>query len=59
MMVEIYKKALFPSAQLWFKDNSDWILQEDNDPKHLSKMAKDWKIKNLSKHLICHPTVQT
>jgi transposase len=47
MMVEIYKKALIPSAQLWFKDNSDWILQEDNDPKHKSKLAKDWKNQEL------------
>ena len=26
--------------------NSDWILQEDNDPKHKSLLARTWKHQN-------------
>ena len=33
--------------QLFFgKDKDKWILQEDNDPKHSSKKAQNWKIDN-------------
>ena len=43
-MLEIYKKALLPSAERWFiNKNEDWILQEDNDPKHRSKLCTEWK----------------
>ncbi|KMQ87689.1 transposable element tcb1 transposase [Lasius niger] len=43
-MLKIYKKALLPSAERWFIDkNEDWILQEDNDPKHRSKLCTEWK----------------
>ena len=43
-MLEIYKKALLPSAERWFVDkNEDWILQKDNDPKHRSKLCTEWK----------------
>ncbi|KYN38511.1 hypothetical protein ALC56_07111 [Trachymyrmex septentrionalis] len=36
----MYKKTLLPSAERWFIDkNEDWILQEDNDPKHRSKLC--------------------
>jgi transposase len=44
LMVEIYKKALLPSATKMFgSDTSAWILQEDNDPKHTSKKAAKWR----------------
>jgi transposase len=42
-LIEIYKKALLPSAKSWFNGNSSWILQEDNDPKHTSKLSTEWK----------------
>ena len=45
-MCEIYKKALLPSVAKLFPKNTDWYLQEDNDPKHGSKLAMDWKMKN-------------
>ncbi|KAF2879245.1 hypothetical protein ILUMI_26932 [Ignelater luminosus] len=33
-MKEIYQRALIPSVDKWFgKENRDWLLQEDNDPK--------------------------
>lgn len=44
LMVEIYKKGLIPSAKLWFNEKSEWTLQEDNDPKHRSKLATNWKL---------------
>ena len=43
-MVEIYKKALVPTAEQHFiKKNETWILQEDNDPKHRSRLCTEWK----------------
>lgn len=43
----IYKKALLPTAKNWYKKKSDnWILQEDNDPKHRSKACRLWKDQN-------------
>ena len=40
-LVEIYKKNLLPSSSLLFEEN--WFLQEDNDPKHRSRLAKNWR----------------
>ena len=46
-MCSIYQQGLLASAsQLFGNDNIDWILQEDNDPKHRSKLAKKWKEEN-------------
>lgn len=43
-MCKIYERGLLPSASMFFgEDNLDWFLQEDNDPKHRSKIAKAWK----------------
>lgn len=39
-MVKIYQKALLPSTQRWFiRKNENWLLQEDNDPKHQSRLC--------------------
>ena len=47
LLVTIYEKALLPSAQEMFDDAEDpWLLQEDNDPKHTSKKAKNWREEN-------------
>jgi transposase len=44
-MCNIYEKGLLASANGFFGDgNLDWILQEDNDPKHRSRLATNWKI---------------
>lgn len=40
LLCTIYEKALLPSAESWF---DEWILQEDNDPKHMAKKSKKWK----------------
>ena len=43
-MVEIYKKAPLPTAEQHFiEKNENWILQEDNDPKHRSRLYTEWK----------------
>ena len=44
LLCKIYKKALLPSIQKHFDLNdSEWWLVEDNDSKHRSKKAKNWK----------------
>jgi len=44
-MCNIYEKGLLASANSFFGNgNLDWILQEDNDPKHRSRLATNWKI---------------
>ena len=46
LLCTIYNSTLLPSAITFFgQDNNNWFLQEDNDPKHTSKKAKDWKVK--------------
>ena len=43
-MTKIYEKALLPSAKKMFPHQNDfWILQEDNDPKHRSRLCTTWK----------------
>lgn len=46
-MIKIYQRALLPSAQQWFiQKNEPWLLQEDNDPKHRSRLCTAWKHEN-------------
>ena len=46
-MCKIYKKGLLGSGyEIFGKNNLGWILQEDNDLKHRSKIAKKWKKKH-------------
>lgn len=46
-MVTLYEEGLLPSVEILFdEDCVDWILQEDNDPKHRSKLANKWKEEN-------------
>jgi len=45
-LCEIYSNALIESSQKLFPETNDWILQEDNDPKHRSKIATKWKDEN-------------
>lgn len=47
LMRKIYKKALLPSRKKLFgSEYSSMLLQEDNDPKHKSKLCKKWKEEN-------------
>jgi len=39
----IYKNALLPSVRNQFGRSDDWILVEDNDPKHRSNFSIQWK----------------
>jgi hypothetical protein len=46
-MYNIYERGLLTSASEFFgAENIEWILQEDNDPKHRSKICKRWKEEN-------------
>jgi len=47
LMCDIYKYGLLPTARKQFgHDSTLWKLQEDNDPKHTSKLAINWKKNN-------------
>jgi transposase len=47
LMCDIYKRALLPTARDQFgPESTSWKLQEDNDPKHTSKLAKKWRAEN-------------
>jgi transposase len=47
LMCDIYKHGLLPTAKKQFgHDSTIWRLQEDNDPKHTSKLAVQWKTNN-------------
>ena len=46
-LIQIYEEALLPSAKMLFpNDPNGWSLQEDNDPKHRSKKATEWRKQN-------------
>jgi hypothetical protein len=46
-MCDIYKYGLLPTARKQFgHDSTLWKLQEDNDPKHTSKLATNWRMNN-------------
>jgi len=46
-LIMLYEKGLLPSTTTLFgPDKTDWILQEDNYPKHQSKLAKKWRHDN-------------
>lgn len=41
LLCKIYQKALLSSIETLVE--GEWVLQEDNDPKHTSKKAQQWK----------------
>ena len=46
-MCTIYKRGLLPTDLKQFgHDSTLWKLQEDNEPKHTSKLAVNWKRNN-------------
>ena len=52
LMCKIYKFKLLPTAKYHFDFGLlPWKLQEDNDPKYLSKLAVDWKADNDIKRI--------
>jgi transposase len=47
LLCTIYKRCLLPTARDHFGPNSaDWKLVEDNDPKHMSQLANEWRSKH-------------
>ena len=56
-MCDIYKRGLLPTARKQFgHDPMVWKLQEDNDPKHRSKLSVSWK-RNNGVHEIYWPSM--
>lgn len=46
-MCQLYRTTLLPSAKKYYgNDNSKWLLLEDNDPKHKSRLCNAWKEEN-------------
>ena len=46
-MLQIYERGLLRSATKMFgADTADWILQEDDDPKHRCRLCTAWKTEN-------------
>ena len=43
-LLDIYEEGLLPSVKII--DSHDWILQEDNDPKHTTKLVEVWREKH-------------
>lgn len=53
LLCKIYEKALLPSASNMFgTENNEWLLQEDNDPKHKSKKAQQFRNENGVKKIL-------
>lgn len=48
-LLNIYENALLPSSKILMGDK--WLLQEDNDPKHTSKIAQQWREENNVKKI--------
>lgn len=47
LMVRIYERALLPSlSDFGFDQEEGWLFQQDNDPKHRSRLAKKWFSEN-------------
>ncbi|CAF4832540.1 unnamed protein product, partial [Rotaria sp. Silwood2] len=42
----LYQNGLLPTATHYFGRNKDWVLMEDKDPKHRSKLSRDWKVQH-------------
>jgi len=45
--LDMLNTQVLPSAQKLF-NNEDWIFQQDNDPKHTSKLCKAWVRDNIA-----------
>ncbi|CAF2098812.1 unnamed protein product, partial [Rotaria magnacalcarata] len=43
LCTQIYQNCRLPTAKQFFGRKKDWLLLEDNDPKHRSQISKDWK----------------
>ena len=57
LLWKIYKQCLLPTARNQFEQKSnEWTLQEDNDPKHMSKLAQEWRLKHEA-HRIQWPSM--
>ena len=47
LLCKTYNYWPMPTARNQFgRKVSEWALQEDNDPKHMSKLANEWRLKH-------------
>lgn len=46
LMTTIYSESLLPTANFYFGDHINWILQEDNDKKHTAQLSRNFKDEN-------------
>lgn len=55
-MVQLYRSTLLPTARKYYGgDKSKWLLLEDNDPKHKSRLCSDWKDENDIEQMVWPP----
>ena len=45
---EIYKYTLLSTAPFHFGRRRDWVLVEDNDPKHQANFSQEWKKNHIT-----------
>ena len=47
LLCKIHRYCLLPTARNQFgRKSNEWTLQEDNDSKHMSKLANEWRLKH-------------
>lgn len=55
-MVQLYRSTLLPTAKKYHgNDKSKWMLLEDNDPKHKSRLCTAWKEENGIQQMVWPP----
>lgn len=55
-MNQLYSSTLLPTAKKFYgNDNSNWLLLEDNDPKHKSRLCTAWKEENHIEQMVWPP----
>ena len=55
LCIKVLEEELMPSIGYLHKTTSQVLFQQDSDPKHTCKKAKDW-FKNNNRQLIPYPT---
>lgn len=55
-MKTLYRSTLLPTAKKFYGNaNNKWLLYEDNDPKHKSRLCNQWKQENGIPVMNCPP----
>ena len=48
---EIYRNGLLPTARNVYGRSKEWLLMEDKDPEHRSRLSRYWKVQRRIKEL--------